>query len=144
MTLREKKKELKRQDLYRLLLELYETCGFKPIHYIHQRNMLSKYKCSFSTFSLATKLGITEQVKRGYIGFTKVPTKDDADKIYNEHLKCAKEGTIRSKHKKEKQGKFTSNTINFPTTISTEDAVKHLKSLGYKIMKPIQPQYEEI
>ena len=71
-----------------------------------------------------------------------------------EEVKSMKKQFLKAKEKRLKEKEFllnksTENLIpscieDNSKAINEENAIKLLKSLGYKILKPIEPQYREI
>ena len=149
---------------YNALVELWETYGNKEIHFSEQVDIFTKHRVSRTLSTVLVALGCAVRPERGYLQLTVAPSLAMVDKIGEYQVAYCKK--INSDRRARlKQEKAASKQLTLPAMITplkainpfgaqaspspynntTEmQAVNLLKSLGYKIMKPVAPQFEEL
>lgn len=132
-----------KQKAFNVLSEIWTLYKNAPIHYTTQRQVYEKYKITRTLFHMVVNCGYGIFPDRGYFILNQQPTAEMIDRISKYQSSYSREKIVQRKSAqiqllKESITNYQSGTIDEP------GAVKLLKSLGYKIMKPIAPQFEEI
>lgn len=145
---------------YNALVELWETYGNKEIHFSEQVDIFTKHRVSRTLSTVLVALGCAVRPERGYLQLTVAPSLAMVDKIGEYQVAYCKK--INSDRRARlKQEKAASKQLTLPPMVDPSlramagipvwsnntaemNAVSLLKSLGYKIMKPVAPQFEEL
>lgn len=128
-----------------ILAMVWQKKGLTEFHYSDMDEIIRKHKGGLALSTSCVAVGLMVRPRKGYLNFCRKPTEADAVKIY-EHFLTAVRAAYFKKHQseiltKKEEVKYNSREIK---VIDEQYCIDYLKSKGYKIMKPIQPQYEEI
>tara|TARA_R110000868_G_scaffold290022_1_gene550268 strand:- start:16836 stop:17324 length:489 start_codon:yes stop_codon:yes gene_type:complete len=153
---------------YNALVELWETYGNKEIHFSEQVDIFTKHRVSRTLSTVLVAIGCAIRPERGYLQLTVAPSLAMVDKIsdyqiaYCKKINSDRRERIKQEKTRARQGAlppmvdpmagrptpnnaFPSMPNPSPYNNTTEmQAISLLKSLGYKIMKPVAPQFEEL
>jgi len=130
--------------------KLYRIHGSKEIHYNTIKDTALEFTINIALSTSCKFVGLMESTRRGFTKFKRAPIETDYVKIYEHSLSMSRAGYIR---KKEKIRKLTEQNTppHLPVEtsanvkpITDEYCIEFLKKKGYRILKPIQPQYEEL
>tara|TARA_R110000868_G_scaffold95987_2_gene264054 strand:+ start:13396 stop:13815 length:420 start_codon:yes stop_codon:yes gene_type:complete len=134
-----------KQKAFNALSEIWTLYKNAPIHYTTQRQVYEKYKITRTLSHIVVNCGYGQFPDRGYFILNQPPTAAMIENISKYQSSYQKEKVIKKKTLQIALLKESSlDYQNKDSNLDEPGAVKLLKSLGYKIMKPIQPQYEEI
>jgi hypothetical protein len=133
-------------DLYLSLLNpLFQEYNKQPIQTNLITKLLKEHHLDIAFITHMTRAGLITKLQRGLCCFKHSPSPYWIRKIFE----CKKEARfLYYKNKKESKKNKSVIPINSIIDVNTNDeivkAISLLKLNGYKVLKPIQPQYEEI
>jgi len=127
---------------------MFDKFGYHYISYEHFRDVCRDYRVGRSMPTYMIKAGVLEKNLRGRIKFKDNPDFKKAAIAVKQVMSDYSKKRIAKK--KLLAGKVDVrpivNSDNLPNKrqIDEQYCINYLKAKGYKILKPIQPQYEEI
>lgn len=130
-----------KEKAYNALLEIWDTYKGAPIHYRQQREIYMKHRTTLTLSHLLARCGFGTFPERGYFILNERPTLSMIEVVSKFQSVYQKECNANRKNNPKQATKTLFTT---DANMDEESAIKLLKSLGYKLMKPIAPQYQEI
>lgn len=127
--------------------QLFSRHGSKVFRLKNNKDIMNSPSLRYSFYHLAA-CGYFEKVRAGYFAIKKRESVETMIKNLREYTKNRNsQNSMRKEfiyNPEENQGKFGfAHLIEPAPTMTDEQMIAHLKSKGYKILKPVQ-QFEEI
>ena len=127
---------------------MFDKFGYHYVSYEHFRDVCRDYRVGRSMPTYMVKAGILEKNLKGRIKFKDNPDFKKASimvkKVMSDYAKKYNEKKNSLDKKVDVIPLVHSNNLPNKRQIDEQYCIDYLKAKGYKIMKPIQPQYEEI
>jgi hypothetical protein len=132
-----------------ILTMLWAKKGMTEFHYTDATEIISKHHGGLAWTTSFVNIGLMAKTRKGHYVFCRKPNEADAVKTYEDSIKMIrkraiiKDEIIAELRRKAEEVKSEQEKSELKI-IDEQYCIDYLKAKGYKIMKPIQPQYEEI
>lgn len=130
-----------------IMMILWAKKGMFEFHYSDMSEIIKKHKGGQALSTSCVNVGLMIRPRKGYLKFCRKPNEQDGVNAYYDSLRLVRAAYFKSKEAKVKiqtQQAEMKDQLKPKIQLDEDYCIKYLKERGYKILRPIQPQFEEM